>query len=133
MNELDGLASRLVDSLSSSIAMTFIELQHKHPGEDFYGIALGLDGDWYSFQFIANSYQVIERELAERSAKTGTPIDMLKPNCPFWVRSWGYSVRRMPDADRAHDELWQTCYNDGNGPYGYETVKHAFGDALSTG
>jgi hypothetical protein len=112
-----------VESLSSSIAATFAELQRKHPDEDFYGVALYLDGDSYSFEFIANSYQVIARELAKRSANTGTPVDRLQPNCPFAVSSWEYVVSRMPDAERAHGDLWRVCYNDGDGPYDYDTVK----------
>ena len=123
MTKLESMALRVTELLAASLAANFASIRELHPDEHFYGIALGLDNDWFSFQFIANSHEVIEREVLERARRCGVPVDKLERTSLLWVPGWEYCVRGTDDAGWAHDSLWNECYGGGKGPFEYDAVK----------
>lgn len=124
----ESLISQLPQAFADELATRFGALQAAHPSETFYGIATCHESDSCSCYLAAHSEEAIRRELEERSAASGTPVDQLSSD-RYWVPEWEFE-----DSDSfvstLHEQIWLAAEMEG---LEYDVTKRRVFDAYVAG
>ena len=124
----DTLITELPPAFAAELAARLSALEAEHPNETFYGIATCHESDTCSCYLAARSEEAIARELEQRSATSGVPVEELSYD-RYWVPEWEFEDSSA-FVMSLHDQIWEAADKQG---IDYFVAKRSVFDAYVTG